>query len=329
MRLSIPSLLSLLGILLLTPAAAEAAAEPLRAIVIPGQQAALSLRADGYSVSVEGRGRQVTLTVRRGLSAASYATRGTASPDGIKARFGNFGRVLVRFRPSGKVSRRKPPRRCEGRPSIIRSGVFTGTIRFRGEDGYISIDARRARGRSATLPRWRCGNRGRPGAGISARPKRGGFEEAELEAGTPNERVVFLASGLHLKGGPSLIFFIAGTKERRGSVRISRFVFLISGKGRTFSFSRNPRSATVRPPKPFHGSAEFGAAGGTPSWTGNLSVSLPGAKVDLTGPAFETKLIQPKSTKESFGLRQFRLADPKALVQAAQWLRRPPVPFAQ
>jgi len=327
MRLSIPSLLSLLGILL-APVGAQAA-DSQRGTTIPGLQAQLSLRADGYAVSVEGRGRQVALTIGRGLSAASYVTRGTVSPDGIRARFGHFGRVAVKFRPSGKASRRKPPGSCDGRPSIVRSGVFTGTIRFRGEDGYIAIDAHRAKGRSATLPRWRCGNRGRPGAGISARPKQGGFEEAELEAVTPNERVVLLASGLHFKGGSSLIFFIAGTKERRGSVRISRFVFLISGKGRTFSFSRSPRSATVRPPKPFHGSAEFGVAEGRPSWTGNLSVSLPGATVDLTGPAFKTKLIQPKSTKESFGLRQFRLADPKALVQAAQWLRRPPVPLAK
>lgn len=327
MRLSIPSLLSLLGVLL-APAAAQGDSQ--RVTTFPGQQAALSLRADGYSVSVEGRGHQVALTVRRGLSTASYLTRGTASPNGIKARFGHLGRVSVRFRPSGKVSRRKPPKRCKGRPSIARSGVFTGTIRFRGEDGYVSIDAHRAKGGSATLPRWRCGNRGRaPAAGISARPKRGGFEEAELEAATPNERAVFLASGLHVKGGPSLIFFVAGTKERRGSVRIGRFVFLISGKGRTFSFSRSPRSATVRPPKPFHGSAEFGVVDGRPSWTGNLSVSLPGAKADLTGPAFKAKLIQPKSTKESFGLRQFRLADPEALVQAAQWLRRPPVPLAK
>jgi hypothetical protein len=327
MRLSIPSLLSLLGILLV-PVAAEAA-EPLRGTTIPGQQAALSLRADGYSVSVEGRGHQVTLTVRRGLSASSYVTRGTASPDGIRARFGHFGRIAVRFKPSGKASRRKPQRRCDGRPSTLRSGTFTGTFRFRGEDGYISIDAHRAKGRSATLPRWRCGNRGRPEAGISARPKRDDFEEAELEAVTPNERVVFLASGLHIKDGPSLIFFIAGTKERRGSVRISRFAFLISGKGRTFTFERTPRSASVRPPKPFHGSAEFSIVDGRPSWAGNLSVSLPGATVDLTGPAFKTKLVQPKSTKESLGLRQFRLVDPEALVQAAQWLRRPPVPFAQ
>jgi len=302
MRLSIPSLLSLLGVLLVVPTA-DAVPDRQRPTVVAGTQAALSLRADGYAVSVEGRGNQVSLTVTRGPSAASYLTRGNASPGGIRARLGRFGRIAVRFKPSGRVSRRKPPRGCDGKPSIVRSGVFVGTIRFRGEDGYVSIDARRAKGRSTTLRRWRCGTRGRERARISARLKRAGFEEAKLEATTPNDRVSFLASGLHVKDGPSLIFFAASTTERRGSVRIARFVFRISGKGRTFSFSRSPRAATVRPPKPFHGSAEFGADGGTPSWTGNLSVSLPGAKLDLTGPVFKAKLIQPKSTKESFGLR--------------------------
>jgi hypothetical protein len=297
MRLSITALLSLFGVLLLAPAAGVAAGPRTAA----GPQAEFSLRADGYSVSVEGSGRQVVLRVERGFVAAAYVTQGRASPGGIRARFGHLGLVSVRFEPIGRGRRVRPPRRCEGRPAIVRSGVFTGTIRFRGEEDYISIDSRRAKGRSSTLPRWRC--KGRKSAGASARPKRPKFEEAELLATTPRERVTFGASGLRIKGGPSLIFFTASSVERRGSVKIVRFAIAISDKGRTFFFKEAPRSAKVQPPKPFHGSAAFGREpDGTPTWTGDLSVSLPGATIDLTGPQFEAKLIRPKSTKEVLGL---------------------------
>jgi hypothetical protein len=321
MRLTTPALLSLFGIMLLAPPS-----EAARTVTASGEQARFSLTADGYAVSVEGSGRQVVLSVEHGLEkAAVYQTRGTASPDRIKARFGHFGRVSVRFKPTGRTSRRRPPKRCDGRAAIIRSGVFVGTIRFRGEDRYISIDAHRAKGRSSTMPRWRCGDRRRI-ASASARKKQSGFEAAELEAVTPHEGVFFAASGFRAKDGPGLIFFVAGTVEQKGSVRIARFALVISGKGRTFFYQQAPRSAKVQPPKPFHGSARFEReAGGGVSWTGDLSVSLPGATVELTGPRFKAKLARPGSSEKGrelsarlplLRLGKAGLADPETFVQS-------------
>jgi hypothetical protein len=52
---------------------------------------------NGYSISVFSSGGDVSLTARHGGSSASYSTPGFASPTRIKARFGHFGRVSVRF----------------------------------------------------------------------------------------------------------------------------------------------------------------------------------------------------------------------------------------
>lgn len=283
-------LVALVALLVSPGTQAASAAVPGKVTAVLAPQAEFSLEtSNGYSVSVEGTGRKVWLTVDRGFGSATYLTRGTAWPGGIRARFGHFGRVSVRFRPSGKVSRQRPPKRCKGRAAIVRTGVFVGTIRFKGEDGYISIDARRARGGSSTLPRWRCKGPG-GAARVSARSKQGGFKAAELKAATAHEGVVFEALGLRIFG-ESLIFFLASTDEQRGSVRIARVTLAISGRARTFPFHRATRSVTVRPPKPFHGSATFASnAEGPASWSGSLSVSLPGATVDLTGPAFKAKL---------------------------------------
>lgn len=112
--------------------------------------------------------------------------------------------------------------------------------------------------------------------------------------------MAFEALGLRERDGPALIFFIANTKERRGSVRIARAAFAISGRGRTFAFDRAVRSATVRPPKPFRGSATFQRnPDGTRSWSGSLGVSLPGAAVELTGPTFKAELTRPTQARIS------------------------------
>ena len=183
---------------------------------------------------------------------------------------------------------------------VVRPGAFVGRIEFEGEDGYIDVDARRAKGRSSTLPRWKCDHRrGRGDASAS----RVGYDVASLKASTPHDRVVFEASALDERDGPTLAFFAVLTKERRGSVRIVRFLFTASDGPRAFLFDRRGRSASLRPPKPFHGTASFQRnLGQPPSWSGTLSVSLPGAEVELTGPAFEAMMPPPATLDEEFEL---------------------------
>jgi hypothetical protein len=87
-------------------------------------------------------------------------------------------------------------------------------------------------------------------------------------------------------------FFWAGTVERRHGMRIQRLV-AVAGPTRSFLFEDNLRTATVQPPAPFSGSASFErVARGRKTWTGDLSVSLPGRPgVSLAGPEFEPALL--------------------------------------
>lgn len=292
---------SLLVGLLLAPPMAEAAEPSSETAKKLAPQALLVLDAgDGYLLSVDGTGRTVSLTVERGLSRATYVTRGRASRGAIKARLGNFGKVSVRFVPSGRRFLIGPPQRCEGDPMIVRRGVFVGKIEFRGEDGYVDVAARRAIGLSSTLPRWRC-NHGRRGSRASI--SKAGYETATLKVSAPQRNVFFVAAALRELEGLTLAFFAASAKERKGSVRIVRDLLAVSAKRRSFDFDEGGRGASLRPPKPFHGSATFRRITGQPaSWTGSLGVSLPGAFLELTGPDFEAKMSPPTLLDEEFEL---------------------------
>lgn len=62
--------------------------------------------------------------------------------------------------------------------------------------------------------------------------------------------------------------------------------------GVAFRYDRRLRTATVRPPAPFAGSAKFdlGKKAGQ-RWSGDLTVDMPGrAGVPLTGPALRATL---------------------------------------
>lgn len=290
------TILALVLVVLLWSASAQAAQGPRSNTATTfAPQAEFSLvTGDGYSVSVGGSGHTVGLTVERGSALTSYVTRGRSSPDGIRARFGRFGRISVRFKPSGRVRRDEPPKRCKGNAAIARTGVFVGTIRFRGEDGYIDIDASRASGSSSTTPRWRCKRRSRI-ARISALRNRPSVDTAELRASTPNERVVFDALAVRDPSGPDLTGFFAAATDRRGSVRIARLALVLSDRAHTFVFDDGLGSATVDPPKPFDGTATFQRnEAGPPTWSGSLSVSLLGApNLPLTGPTFTARLFRP------------------------------------
>ena len=253
---------------------------------------------NGYAVNIEGSGSRVTLTVARGSTFASYAVRGRASTEGVIARFGHFGRVSVKFRPSGKERRKEPPKRCRGKAAVTRFGVFAGTVRFTGEDGYTRVAAHRAKGATTTSPRWKCKRRRGTGKFLALSddpekppPDESGLRSAALAASTPHGRRHLDVLGFRGPKGDGFTFFLASATERRGSVRISRLAFA-SGRNRTFVFDEALDSATVRPPKPFHGTATFQRdPDGSTSWAGSLTVSLPGTEnLALAGPRFKASL---------------------------------------
>jgi hypothetical protein len=248
---------------------------------------------DGYSAFVEGAGNKVKLTIFHGGSLARYTVKGTTSTRRVKARFGHLGRISVRFEPTGTVKRMWPAMNCNGYPAPGERGVFSGTVRFRGEGGYVELDAARALGKTARFSHWNCG----PGKGLTSRVA-GSDEEGEepgslamLTAVTPGERRRFTAIGSEpdVEGLP---FFGAAMVERRGSIRVVRETYM-TDPAPGFSFDLGLTSATVQPPEPFQGVGAFQLnPDGSSTWTGSLSVSFLGREhVALAGPRFDVQLV--------------------------------------
>lgn len=91
----------------------------------------------------------------------------------------------------------------------------------------------------------------------------------------------------------SLTAFFAGMRERRGRMRIKRTV-LEFGEDKEFAYDESLTEATVTPPAPFAGKGTFKRKPGDGvSWTGSLSVVLPGTpRVSLVGPRFHPRLYR-------------------------------------
>lgn len=250
----------------------------------------------GYSLTFIGKGRAVgLLAVKDSGAVASYETRGRVTPAGIRARFGRLGRVAVEFRPTGRVLHLRPPRGCRGGVRKAFGGVFAGTIRFRGEQGYTRGGAGRARGLMEVGPTWRCKNpqnaRGRA-AGPSL-PELGTIGTT-LGATSTRGRLAFGAAAVKRSGKPSEALFSVSSTERRGGMAIERAAVAFGPK-RTFVLDTGLGTATVSPPPPFRGSATLTPApDGTTHWTGSLEVDLPGRRgVPLATPSFTASLSQP------------------------------------
>ncbi len=250
----------------------------------------------GYRVEVIGAGdRAIVLVARKGSHAlTAYVARGTVTPGRIDASFGDLGRVAVRFRPSGRISRSTVGRGCrEQNRSIARLGVFVGKIRLAGEDDYLSVHAHRARGKIRRPIALRC-----PSGHLAPPGKR----EGNANGGHPADLPISFLSASWRQGVASASFatlgigdraslFIALTEQSEGALAILRFaVSTRIGKG--FTADDALTRARVTPLAPFHGSGTYRAApDGTKTWTGDLSVNFPGApRLPLSGPRFKATL---------------------------------------
>lgn len=262
--------------------------------------ASFSLQAaNGYTISVERTRGRVSLYAGHGgksfFAATSYTVRAKASPLRIDARFGRFGRVSVRLKTQ-RMKKRKLEEQCKGRPETVRFGIFVGTIRFRGEGGYTSVAARRAKGRLSTGEKFKCVFPNlRPGFGPAAHasrqvpPSLAAFEEhrrffnAEVASGKKRSTI-----------------FSAGSFERRGRMEIFRNAFAEAPPA-SFVFASDLSSATVQPPLPFQGEASFQRESSGSAWSGSLSVDFPGREdVRLVGPRFTAHLARDSSSSSFF-----------------------------
>lgn len=230
---------------------------------------------------------------RFGRAASMYVARGTVTTRRIEASFGQFGRIAVRFRPSGRVVKSSRHRRCKGAHRFTtRPGVFAGRIRFTGEQGYVAVRAHRAKGRIRSPLRLRCASsRGVRRSPVKryARPVGGGpgVSFGALEAGW--REALASTEFLALQVGGRTLYF-ALTEETKGKMAVVRYAMAMA-PSRSFVRNEALTAAKLEPPRPFaHAGHYVATPEGIRAWGGNLSVAFPGARVPLAGPRFWVKL---------------------------------------
>lgn len=258
-------------------------------------------------IATEGH-KQVSLTLIKGGVLMDLRTNGTVSRDGIVARFGDLGKVSVRFqgeRPSAEAGPRRQGQRgdptpgCSGRDPIVERGHFRGTIQFQGENDFTRINAGLAPGTVEQHFRRVCKESFQ--AALN-----GLFEELfsglrvdmlEAHARVDGANVAFEAASFDLSsilgpGTPPTYGFSGRTMEWVDGMRIIRAANVEETDSGFFAGKPGamPQNVTVVPPKPLLESAKYRKEAGVPAtWVGPLAARLPGAGlVPLTGPSFKS-----------------------------------------
>lgn len=245
----------------------------------------------GYDVEVTTSGTAVFLIVRKGrfdkrLVATAYLARGVATPERLQATFGNLGRLSMRFRESRNRTWVGKRRNCRGRQRFVkRRGIFVGSLRFKGEDGYIPLRVKRAKGSVVTVAR-KCLRQRRPRGPVAQQSS----HQAVLIA-LARDGVDF--TGFLTVGGRKTTF-LATHEEVRGNMAIIK-VAVVRNRQEPFWVNEAVTRARVSPPAPFHGTGRYKAGpDGTTAWFGDLSVNFPGApRFPLVGPGFDPLLEAP------------------------------------
>jgi hypothetical protein len=289
-RASLPLLLAALAAAGLAASAVASAkpgyftvpAERIRQLTVKGTH--------GFRITITRIAGRVELTASNGTTAAIYVVRSAKIPmNRFEATFPGLGEVSVRFHPSGRVHRE--PGFCERRPSFRQSGIFSGTIRFEGEQGFTRINVDSASGFVFRSFKEVC--KGSRGSDSEVPPDYLLEEKARSQGGT----TVFVAmkSSDASSPDPSARYFASHWERQYGMLSVG----VVSAQADRDTFATGgslfrPESATLTPPSPFSGTASFRASPGTlAQWEGTLAVELPGVgSVPLTGSQFRPKLCR-------------------------------------
>ena len=286
------TLLGLATIVALAVFPAAAAARPGFVVHRAHEEVTLPGQAEGgWSVFIDARSpHRATVIVEDapGIEGVTYELPALVKGNRLEIHYGQVIDVSVRFRPrSRRLVPVLPHEHCTGRRPVILSGVFVGKIEFHGELGYADLDESGHKGELERTGRRVCRRRhGARGSTDVEAP----VEQLVAERAEGRSETFFAA----ISNFPTLIphprwSFEAARLEQDGPVKITRQVGLELETGATFSAEGTGHSATVEPPLPFAGSAEYQNGSGSPIWTGSLTVAFPGlAPLRLTGPAFTT-----------------------------------------
>ena len=285
---------------LLLPAAVATGVGPEQGTVVKVE---LDLKAsNGLHAQLENaEDGMVTLELRRKGQTVKYEAPGKATEAGLKVRFGRLGRIDVAFAPTKTLSSTEPGEGCTGAPRTLREGVFTGTIDFTGERGYVRIAAPQVTGSMGVISQWKCPEAEREAeedpfarAARSSTAERRGEprerESATLSAYGLRCSCVFVA-GVHHRHSGGKSIFIGYWIDKREGMEILRATQVI-GPASAFDFDHVAGTATLHPPSPLSGSASFEARQRQrPLWHSTIRVPLLGADpIDTRDPGFAVDL---------------------------------------
>jgi hypothetical protein len=248
---------------------------------------------------------EVTLEVwrkREGIyEGVSYEVPGQVSEAGLKVRFGRLGTIDAAFTPTETLDETEVSPGCSGAPRTLREGVFTGTISFAGERGYVRIEAPQVTGSMSVIPDWKCPEEdgmspfepipGMPQ--LAARDKGKERESASLLAGSRGCACYFLAGVHHRHSGGRSIFY--GAKEERlANVEILRFLSA-PGPASAFDYDHEAGTARLDPPPPFKGHAVLRSGGrGREIWRSTIRFRLLGTALLRTGGPASGAVLYPE-----------------------------------
>ncbi len=248
--------------------------------------------AHGYRIKVEAHRSTIGLSVQRreplgdARVSTTYYTRAKLSDDRIQASFGALGRIAMRFEPSGRIIRGGA---CSGTArNATRLGVFVGTLRFRGEGGYVSARINRAKGALSSAAAADC------------------RREIAVPIGTQTDRhAKRTVLSVGFRRGLGAVYFGASssyaqrarysavTESVEARVATIRFAS-VEASPLTFATDNALSFASLSPPYPFSGTGSLQRnPNGSRTWAGSLAVSFPGEPdLPLTGPQFRTRLTR-------------------------------------
>ncbi len=243
----------------------------------------------GLSVKLEADDDEIELVVQRKGQYAVYFSEGEVSPEGIAVKFGSFGEFVVQYQPFRTLEEHGPYRHCTGEPNTTTEGFFRGTMRFRGENDYVSVDATRVKGTLVLQHPWDCDYRRAGASRVRGRPAE---DKATLVAFSRRDRIGFGVIASRQEDEPPSTFFSAAAQEVREKVGIYRLTYT-GTRTAGFEFDNGRGTAFADPPAPFAGTARYlRRPNGPDRWSGSLTAPLLGlGRIRLAGPGFKAKLV--------------------------------------
>jgi hypothetical protein len=302
---------------------------------------------DGYKIGLEMPNDRVALFYVSGFEQANGSIAGSGSvyvvhnhdslaQGVIRARLGSLGRVSLRFEPNGRIRKQTLELGCKGRQPITEYGRFIGHVSFDGEGGYLHASFAKGRGEVTHAFRLKC-KKGRaydlsqkslreyavPSFGFNFFPGEGSVALLYAVTSAHGRSIVIRAA--HREGSSPGAEVQLGTLESRGEMVIGRSAYVngFPGTLRTSLPGVHPATATLAPPAPFYGEADYLEKSPTShSWTGTLGVNLPGLTLPLTGPGFYTSLcvVSPLKVPDGCDIIKPKPLEPGRRPAPSRWL---------